>query len=524
MKTIRRFLRILLIAMTCMGLMQGVSGAQVVSGKPVAVPEKFKNLILRSALPAPTVKINGLKAVLIGAPIDGDDGSWTISEINNLKATAKALKDRGVTVYEFYTPSNSWSEIKKACEGAHFLMYRGHGVYDGSVPPKWVGGFSLKDKFASSADIKKDLKLADGAIVMLYGCFTAGNSGFDIGQIDENEAKRRVNMYATPFMEMGFSGYYANWYGDAFQNFVANMFTGKTLGESFKAYEDFNEETVSRYAISNSTNVLWMDHDNWDGKIAYNNAFVGQPDKKLTDLFASSESGSSGGYKGNSGDGKTAGIETNTYTAQTQNKSTFVSMSYLSDLEKEVVRELNRVRSDPQGYAKYVKDMLKYFRGNLLEYPGEIAIRTNEGREAVQECYDFLISASPIDTLRPSRGMSLAAKDHVEDQGETSATGHTGSDGSSPFDRIERYGQWQTTAGENIDYGNNIARRIVLSLLIDDGVPSRGHRKNIFNPAFKVVGVACGPHQTYRYMCVMTLAGGFKSNKNNTRSIDSETE
>jgi uncharacterized protein YkwD len=136
------------------------------------------------------------------------------------------------------------------------------------------------------------------------------------------------------------------------------------------------------------------------------------------------------------------------------------------------------------------------------------------------------MSASPIDTLKPSKGMSLAAKDHVDDQSETKNTGHTGSDGSSPFDRIERYGQWQSTAGENIDYGNNIARRIVLSLLIDDGVASRGHRKNIFNPAFKVVGVACGSHQMYRHMCVMTLAGGFKSKKDAStlRGLDSEDE
>jgi uncharacterized protein YkwD len=185
--------------------------------------------------------------------------------------------------------------------------------------------------------------------------------------------------------------------------------------------------------------------------------------------------------------------------------------AFLSDLEKEVIHELNLARTQPRQYAEYVKDMLQYFDGKYYKYPGEITLVTQEGKSAVKECYEFLMSVDPVGPLRGSKGLSLAASDHVDDQGPSGETGHTGSDGSSPFDRIERYGSWLSTAGENIDYGNNDARRIVLSLLIDDGVPSRGHRTNIFNPDFKAVGIATGRHKTYRHMCVMALAGGFKA-------------
>ncbi|MBX7152833.1 hypothetical protein K1X84_14485, partial [bacterium] len=241
---------------------------------------------------------------------------------------------------------------------------------------------------------------------------------------------------------------------------------------------------------------MWVDHDDWSGQIAYNNAFVGDPDVTLTTLFS-----------GQSNLVKEEIEKPNEEKKNTEVKTSFASMSYLSNLEKQVVRELNEVRRNPKGYAKYVAALKKYFNGKLMTIPGEDAsIMTNEGVSAVNECYDFLMNAEPIDTLRPSKGLSQAAEDHAEDQGPTGETGHDGSDGSSPFERIERYGQWLSTAGENIDYGNDDARRIVLSLLIDDGVPSRGHRENIFNTAFKVVGVACGPHKEYRNMCVMDFA------------------
>ena len=52
-----------------------------------------------------------------------------------------------------------------------------------------------------------------------------------------------------------------------------------------------------------------------------------------------------------------------------------------------------------------------------------------------------------------SKGLECAARDHVKDTGPKGVTGHTGCDGSSMSDRIERYGEWDVTVGENISYG-----------------------------------------------------------------------
>lgn len=46
--------------------------------------------------------------------------------------------------------------------------------------------------------------------------------------------------------------------------------------------------------------------------------------------------------------------------------------------------------------------------------------------------------------------LERAAMDHVKDIGERTLRGHTGSDGSTIVDRIERYCVWQGCYGENI--------------------------------------------------------------------------
>ena len=75
--------------------------------------------------------------------------------------------------------------------------------------------------------------------------------------------------------------------------------------------------------------------------------------------------------------------------------------------------------------------------------------------------------------------------------------------------RMNRYGRWGVIWGENLSYGRSTARDIVLALIIDDGLPGRKHRKNIFNPAFSVAGAAYGAHARYRSVCSIEFAGAF---------------
>ena len=178
--------------------------------------------------------------------------------------------------------------------------------------------------------------------------------------------------------------------------------------------------------------------------------------------------------------------------------------NYLSQIDKDVIVELNKCRTNPSRYAKeaLVPFLNKMSSSGVYVNSEGLNIRTSEGKSAVQEAIDALNSQSPLNMLRPKQYLCLAATDHCKDQGPQSLVGHGGSDGSSPMSRVRRHNPKCRGVGENIDYGSSTGAEIILSLVVDDGVPDRGHRDNIFHD-YKYVGTAFGPHKGFRYMCVL---------------------
>lgn len=170
---------------------------------------------------------------------------------------------------------------------------------------------------------------------------------------------------------------------------------------------------------------------------------------------------------------------------------------------------MNLARTAPQTYAKLLEDYRNTFEGKLVKRPGDADLLTNEGTDAVDEAISALKSQSPVVALRPSKGMSLAAKDHVKDTGPKGITGHTGADGSNLKTRLNRHGKWDIAIAENISYGMKTGRSVVIQLIVDDGVSSRGHRTNLFGEKYERTGIACGPHSVYGIMCVQTFAGEY---------------
>lgn len=179
----------------------------------------------------------------------------------------------------------------------------------------------------------------------------------------------------------------------------------------------------------------------------------------------------------------------------------------VSRLERDVLTEINYARQHPRDYAGMLRDYRRYFDGHVLFLPGDPnGVITNEGLDAVDEAIDFLERQEPLAPLGRGELLVLAAQDHADDQGSFGGTGHVSREGMNPGDRVRRRGG-DIYVGEGIWYGSGDAGAVVRSLIVDDGVRSRGHRALLFQADFRFAGVGCGAHRRFGNICVVDFSG-----------------
>ena len=188
-------------------------------------------------------------------------------------------------------------------------------------------------------------------------------------------------------------------------------------------------------------------------------------------------------------------------------------------LERAILQAIADVRASPQLSLTRLQGRLPHFDGmNFIDPVTKVPVVTKEGPAPVHEMVAILTSAVASSTpfcLEPQKCLSLAAEDHAVDVGATSMVQHCGSDGSAPADRMSRYGSWSVCCGECIWYGSlegaeatPAAERIVDALLVDDGVPDRGHRKCLLDARMLFAGVGVASHPIFGFCVVIDLAGG----------------
>lgn len=152
---------------------------------------------------------------------------------------------------------------------------------------------------------------------------------------------------------------------------------------------------------------------------------------------------------------------------------------YMSAAEKEVIYILNLVRSYPALFAKTV----------LSKYP-PISGRNYLTKDRVyyQTLIDTLLTLDPKSLLYPDSLCFVSAHCHAVQSGAAGIKGHVRN--TSDCIKKEHY------YAECCDYGNKDPLKIVLSLLIDHGVPSLGHRKSCLGD-YSLLGVSIWPHEVF---------------------------
>lgn len=165
-----------------------------------------------------------------------------------------------------------------------------------------------------------------------------------------------------------------------------------------------------------------------------------------------------------------------------------------SPLDAAVLAEINRARTSPRDYAETLRDVFAAMDAVGTYTRGGRRVATVEGRAAVDEALVFLAGIDPVPPLRMAGCLNLAAARHAKAKGSTGGEGHYGATGRSPSERASSLTRGPVACSENIAYGFTDIAAMVSALIVDDAVPGRGHRQNIFDPRMKSFGAGHAPH------------------------------
>lgn len=132
----------------------------------------------------------------------------------------------------------------------------------------------------------------------------------------------------------------------------------------------------------------------------------------------------------------------------------------LTSRELEMVNEINILRTDPLKYYSYVE---VYLQTKKI---------SKEEKEAAKEVIAILKKMSPLNALT----VNMKMYNDAQKFGLTLIKDDELSHSSLPY-------------SENLSLGHKEIKDAMLDLLIDDGIPDRGHRNNLLNPKLKQVAV-----------------------------------
>ncbi|MEO7393434.1 MAG: hypothetical protein ABIU11_00750, partial [Chitinophagaceae bacterium] len=163
--------------------------------------------------------------------------------------------------------------------------------------------------------------------------------------------------------------------------------------------------------------------------------------------------------------------------------NTAANALYMTAEERKTIYILNLVRMNPLLFANTV----------VQQYPDKDGKFINRKSSYYTSLLATLKKTKPKKLLYPDSLCYKSALCHATTTGKAGTVTH---------DRTKECRRQQYFSGECCQYGYITALEILLSLLIDEGIPSLGHR-NICLDNYEKLGVSIQPHTSYRYTTVL---------------------
>jgi uncharacterized protein YkwD len=167
--------------------------------------------------------------------------------------------------------------------------------------------------------------------------------------------------------------------------------------------------------------------------------------------------------------------------------NTATGVSYMSNQEKEIIYIINLVRRYPSLFCKTVLNSypLKTGKQHLLQ-----------NKYYYQSLVNELNVLNQLSLLMPDSICYVSAFCHAITSGKSGYVGHERQSNSCKEN--------QYYSGECCAYGYSNPLDIVMQLLIDEDVPSLGHRRILLNN-YQTIGVSMQPHTQYFFNTVLDL-------------------
>lgn len=157
-----------------------------------------------------------------------------------------------------------------------------------------------------------------------------------------------------------------------------------------------------------------------------------------------------------------------------------------TDQQQYMLQLINEARTNPQAAAQRVTSNLSPDVTATLDY---YRVDLNAAKQAIA-------TSAPKPPLAWNPALAAAAQGHSQDMATTQVQSHSGSNGSSPDQRMEQGGYTNhNSTGENAYAYSTSVDEAMQAFLLDWGVADQGHRRNLLQPnvtasdSFRDVGI-----------------------------------